>query len=310
MPNLSSTDLNLLRVFRVVAQCGGFSAAQAELNVSPSTISLQMSDLETRLGTKLCQRGRSGFMLTAEGKLVLEASDKLFVNLQEFQDQVASVTGDLVGELRVAVVEGNNTHEEFHLSKAIARFQGRNSDARLNLQTASPNAIERYILDGKMDLGVGLFTRKMPQLDYEDLFASRVGLYCGRGSPFFDRADKDIDMDEIYAFPHVRRGYFSNDQMPKPHKSFNNQALASSVEAMSYFILSGVFLGFLPNHYARRWLDRGMLRPLKPERFEYTWHFYLAWRKGWSPNLAAKAFIDDIRAEKPDMPDAKTDFDA
>ena len=60
---LHDVDLKLLRVFATIVKCGGFSAAQAALNAGQSTISEQMSHLETRLGVKLCQRGRSGFRL-------------------------------------------------------------------------------------------------------------------------------------------------------------------------------------------------------------------------------------------------------
>jgi DNA-binding transcriptional LysR family regulator len=299
--NLSNADLSLLRVFRVVAKYEGFSAAQAELNVGPSTISLQMSDLESRLGAKLCNRGRSGFMLTEEGKLVLEASDKLFDDLQQFQSKVDTITGDLMGELHIAVVEGNNTHFEFRLHETIRRFQRRNSTACIHIRTAAPNVSERLILDDEADIGVGLFTRKMPQLEYESLFSSRVGLFCGQQNPFFDRDDSSINTDEIYTFPHVRRGYFSNDQMPKPHKAFNNCAVASSVEAMAYFLLSGEFLGFMPIHYAQRWIDSGELRPLKTDQFEYTWNFYLAWRKGRGLKATARAFLDDIRTERSEV---------
>ena len=66
-PNLSKSDLHLLYVFTSVAEAQGFSAAQIELNVSQSTISRQVSDLELRLGMKLCHRGRSGFRMTEKG---------------------------------------------------------------------------------------------------------------------------------------------------------------------------------------------------------------------------------------------------
>ena len=65
--SISNADLHLLRVFLSVVESGGFSKAQIALNVSQSTISTQMIDLETRLGMRLCRRGRSGFALTEEG---------------------------------------------------------------------------------------------------------------------------------------------------------------------------------------------------------------------------------------------------
>lgn len=295
--NLKNTDLNLLRVFRVVAECGGFSASQAELNVSTSTISLHMSDLETRLGAKLCHRGRAGFSLTDEGRRVLDACDQLFDDLQQFEIKMDNLSGELTGDVYLAVVEGNNSHHDFHLQDAIKRFHCRNNGAHINIQTAAPNVCERLILDDQVDFGVGLFTRKMPQLDYEWLFSSRIDLYCGPGNPFFDRKDEDIDIDEVLAFPHAQRGYFSSNQMPKAHRAFNNQAIASSIEAMSYFLLSGEFLGFLPNHYAQQWVDKGQMRPLQTGRFGYTWNFYLASRQGRELKATARALIEDVQLE-------------
>ena len=67
-----------------VVRCGGFSAAQATLNVSQSTISEQMTTLETRLGLKLCERGRSGFRLTEHGVATYEAAQRLQVAVESF----------------------------------------------------------------------------------------------------------------------------------------------------------------------------------------------------------------------------------
>ena len=71
---VSDVDIRLLRVFRAVVACGGVSAAELELNIGRSTISRHLTDLELRLGVKLCDRGPAGFALTAEGEQVLEES--------------------------------------------------------------------------------------------------------------------------------------------------------------------------------------------------------------------------------------------
>lgn len=52
-----------------VVKCGGFSAAQAELNMSQSHISMHIGSLEKRLGYRLCERGKGGFrLLLGEGE--------------------------------------------------------------------------------------------------------------------------------------------------------------------------------------------------------------------------------------------------
>ncbi len=55
--NLGDIDIRLLRIFKIVAECGGLAASEFELNIGRSTISKHISDLETRLGMKLCNRG-------------------------------------------------------------------------------------------------------------------------------------------------------------------------------------------------------------------------------------------------------------
>ena len=52
---LDNFDIRLLRVFMTIADCGGFSAAQAHLGLSQSAISNKMHDLETRMGLRLCE---------------------------------------------------------------------------------------------------------------------------------------------------------------------------------------------------------------------------------------------------------------
>ena len=65
---LHDLDLHHLRLFVSVVEAGGFSAAQGALGLSQPTISQHMARLETRLGYRLCSRGKAGFRLTAKGE--------------------------------------------------------------------------------------------------------------------------------------------------------------------------------------------------------------------------------------------------
>ena len=100
-PRLHKADLHLLAVFMAVVECGGFAAAQVALNVSQSTISRQIGDLEKRLGMRLCKRGRSGFRLTDKGRIVCEACQHLSMALESFRTTVGALRGELVGDLSI-----------------------------------------------------------------------------------------------------------------------------------------------------------------------------------------------------------------
>ena len=84
---VSDFEIRLIRVFKAVVECGGFTAAEETLGISRSAISLHMSDLERRLGLLLCQRGRGGFSLTEEGHQVFEAGLTLLASLETFRSE-------------------------------------------------------------------------------------------------------------------------------------------------------------------------------------------------------------------------------
>lgn len=70
MQQVSDIDLRLLQVFLTIVRCGGLAAAQPILNIGQPTISEHMNKLESRVGARLCERGRGGFRLTESGEQV------------------------------------------------------------------------------------------------------------------------------------------------------------------------------------------------------------------------------------------------
>ena len=102
---LSDMDLRLLQVFKSVAECGGMSAAELELNIGTSTVSRHMKDLETRLGLTLCRRGRAGFALTAEGQRVYDETLRLLSAVDAFRSSIDDIHRRMGGRLEVAVFD-------------------------------------------------------------------------------------------------------------------------------------------------------------------------------------------------------------
>jgi hypothetical protein len=119
---LSGLDFKLLKVFKAVVEAGGFSAAQNELNVGLAAISKQISDLEIRIGMRLCTRGREGFHLTEEGRLVYQASIDLFASVDNFRDRLSSAQNELVGDLGVGVIDNTISDANSPLVAALRQI--------------------------------------------------------------------------------------------------------------------------------------------------------------------------------------------
>src|SRR5690606_5628507 len=105
-----------LRVFKTVAEFGGFAAAESALGITRSAISLHMSDLETRLGMRLCQRGRAGFALTDQGSEVLRAGETVLAAIEGFRSEVNRLHRSLRGELNVGLINNLVTQPKMRIT--------------------------------------------------------------------------------------------------------------------------------------------------------------------------------------------------
>jgi DNA-binding transcriptional LysR family regulator len=120
--NLREIDIKRLRIFMTIVECGGFIQAQNELNLSASTISVRMSELEEKHGLRLCHRGRSGFSMTPEGNEVYEACQTLLLAHENFISSVGTAKGIISGELRVGIIDNMIFDPNLPISKALSNF--------------------------------------------------------------------------------------------------------------------------------------------------------------------------------------------
>ena len=67
-------------------------------------------------------------------------------------------------------------------------------------------------------------------------------------------------------------------------------ATASDQEGVAHLILSGGFLGFLPDHYAALFVSEGRMRPVAPQRMYYNCRYSVIHRKDPPPLRAARVF--------------------
>lgn len=293
---IADVDLHLLRVFATVARSGGFAAAQAQLNVSVSTISRQISDLEQRLGVKLCRRGRAGFELTEEGKQVLAANKRVAEALDEFGDVVEGLRRAPGGELKLGTTGNVIFHPDSRIGEAIGRFRGRLPGVHPVIHINMPLELERGLAEGDIDIGIGPFPDRVQRsLECRPLFRERQYLYCAAAHPMFKRDDRSIEDAEIHAAPFASRGYITTAVDPLKSK-LNIAATAYTDEGIAQLILSGSFVGFLPEHYAQHWVDGGTMRAVASDRFAYRVVYSAAWRRGHALTRAGEVLLDDLLA--------------
>lgn len=290
LSQLRDLDLQLLRLFVTVVESGGFSAAQGELGIGQSTISTQMAKLETRLGFRLCERGKAGFRLTPKGEQVLSATHKLFAAIETFKGEAQGMADKLLGELRIGISEALSDEVLEGIGEAIGRFRQRNQAVQIELLSAMPAELERRLLQDQLQLAIGYFSGNQAALNYQPLFDERQRLYCSRQHPLSGRKALNVeDLQDCDRVVHPYR-FISADE---PWQGGISSARCEQVEGSLAFILSGAHLGYLPEHVAEPWIARGSLHAL-PGEWDFTVQFRLASHRGHSASEAQKAFTEDL----------------
>lgn len=287
---ISDMDLRLLRVFRTVADCGGMAAAELELNIGISTVSRHIKDLETRLGLTLCRRGRGGFALTPEGEQIYEQTTRLLAATDEFRSQVDTIHQRMGGQLNVAMFDKTATNSESHIADAIGDFVRQAPDVQLNLHVGSLTSIERGVLDGQFQVGIVPGHRSSELLNYERLFGERMHLYCGSAHQLYRKAVQNMQWKGLRDFRFAGLGYHSPNMELSQRERLRRSATASDQEAIANLILSGEFVGFLPDHYASGFVHLGQMRAINPTNLYYDCEFFAITRRSPHPGRAAEAF--------------------
>ncbi|MDS9469028.1 LysR family transcriptional regulator [Paracoccus sp. MBLB3053] len=289
---VESADIRLIRIFLRVVEAGGLSAAQSELNLALSSISEKISALEARYGLKLCKRGRSGFSLTPAGEDFYKEAQRLLGSLDQFSNRVAGFSSQMPRSLAVGLVDTIISDPLCPVSRAVAKFAEAAPSVHLEIATLSPGELLREVIGQKVDLAVGSFPRAAMGLDYLSLHDEQHNLYCACTHQLFDMPDPQIGIDSIREHRIIARSYWASRDIrvfaiSAPH------ATVSNMEAEAHLILSGAYLGYLPDHYAAKF--PGQLRAIRPDLFSYVAKFQVAARQDWQSRQATRAFIEALQ---------------
>lgn len=291
---VSDSEIRLLRIFKVVVECGGLSAAELELNIGRSTVSRHLKDLETRLGLVLCRRGRAGFSLTPDGQRVYDGAQRLLDAMDGFRNDVSEMHAELVGTLSIGLFDKTITNPQAHIDQAIRDFRRTASSVSLDFTVASLNEIESGVIDGRLHLGIVPDHRRSDSLDYLELFDETMYLYCGRQHPLFGRDHARLAWDELQACDHAALAFHSPNMEATHRFSLRRQATASDQEAIALLILSGRYVGFLPDHYAEAFVRDGLIERVAHPECMYGVRFVAITRRSPEPSRPVRAFLDAL----------------
>jgi len=137
-----------LRAFHAVASAGGFTRAAARLGVTQPTISAQVKAMEDRYGTDLFTRRGRRVALTAIGRQLFQATQRLFEAEAETESILAGAERLSVGQLALGA---DSPH---HVMAALADYTRHHPGIAVAVTTGSSDRLLRDLHDLRLDLAV------------------------------------------------------------------------------------------------------------------------------------------------------------
>lgn len=153
-------------VFARTVQGGSFSAAARALDLTPSAVSKQISQLENQIGMRLLYRTTRHLRLTEEGEAFYERCLRVLAELEEAEQWITASRGAVRGTLRVA---GTVAFAKYHVMPLIPEFLQRYPDLRVHLEVT-----DRFV--DLTETGTDVAIRFTEQLVDPSLVARRLAV--------------------------------------------------------------------------------------------------------------------------------------
>jgi LysR family transcriptional regulator, nitrogen assimilation regulatory protein len=153
----NAVDIRQIRYFTEVALSRSFKGAAARLNISQSSLSRRVADLERSLDTLLLVRHPHGVSLTGGGQLFLERASAILRELGAIESEVS---GRAVSAAGVVTVGASPTVSRVLLAPLAAAFERPVKSIRLRFVEGAQSVLLEGLDAGRID--VALMTTPEP----------------------------------------------------------------------------------------------------------------------------------------------------
>lgn len=244
--SVSEQDLRLLRIFRVVAEAGGLTAAEATLHMERSTISRHLQALEARLGGSLCARGPGGFGLTDLGRDALRAAITAEDMLAQVRDDLNRAQRVVTGDLRLGIADYCMTNPEAKLVEILSKFRTAAPAVELHLHVKPPVDLLADVLAGRCHLAIAGTVSKVERIESRFLFREEFSLWVASTD------DEPPTLRRLCERGHalVTRDSDQRSLALSRRLGIERRLVASGLEAVALLVAGGGCFGFLPTHLA------------------------------------------------------------
>ncbi len=150
MAPMRNTTVKQLRLLSAAARGGSFAAAAEACHVTPPAVTMQMHQLEADVGLPLFERNGRGFALTAAGREVLAAAERIEVVLADCAAGLAALKSLTSGRVTVGVV----STAKYFAPRMLAAFAGAHPGIDIELVVGNREDTIAAFKSGRLDVAI------------------------------------------------------------------------------------------------------------------------------------------------------------
>ena len=282
-------DLELYRVFYVVAKNKHMTKASEELHISQPAISQSIKKLEDQLGGTLFLRSNKGMELTEEGKMFYEYVKGALELINNAENEFTSFKDLSKGEIKIGC---STTLTKLVLMDALKKYHVDYPNININITNDLTSNLINDLKLGKLDFVIFNESNiKETNLNLEKIKELKQG-FIYNPEYFSDNVDSFDDLNRV---PLILQKEEANSRKLLDHIALlNNVKLIPKMEVVSQELITdftniGLGIGFAIIDLAKR--NHSNLQELKINKKIPNINVYLATNKTISLTFASKMFI-------------------
>jgi molybdate transport repressor ModE-like protein len=136
-------DTTLLRTFVAICDCGSFTKAAREVNLTQSAVSLHVKRLEDQVGVRLVVRNAHGVRITEPGEVLQSYARRILALYKEAEQRLGRNS-----EVSVRIGEYFDLHT---LSSLLRQFSSHYPSIRLQVELGIGPDISALVDEGELD---------------------------------------------------------------------------------------------------------------------------------------------------------------
>jgi len=287
-------SLKQLEYLAALVETQHFAQAAERCNVTPSTLSTGIRDLEGVLGVAVAERTKRTVLITPIGQAIAERARQLLRDAEDVMALASTQREPMTGDIKLGAIP---TISPFVLPKVLPGVEAKYPKLRLYLREEQTAVLLSRLRDGELDVALIALPYDTENLTVSILFDDAFQFACHTDHPL--ARHKSITDDDLIDQPlllleegHCLRGH-ALDACRLHSSPVRFQFEATSLQTLVQMVASGIGVTLLPQMAVDAGLASSRKIRLIPLQTPASRQIALVWRAS-SPRVSEFELIAEI----------------